>query len=541
MKGFTRGTARRLERLLRGDFQFVHDYQPAPDTLAAVCRVFARHVAPVDQHVRKGVGTAVPLPAETSWAVAEALEDLLNISLGTAYFGTPVAHPFVAAPAKATRDGPPGDPARLVKLRLAEGWATVVPKTGIGNAADGHCSALASRGDAYHPAFVRVDPIHFLSGERGSSKTVAEYLEFLEECQAAVRAAKTPVVASLLCGLPVAETRAEWDYSLDQLLRVADHVEVDFSPTTTPRPGDHDHDRGQDQGQDLPGLLDHYQRLVRRVETVLEVALPHARRHQARVLALKLPAQYRPILAPVVRRVRERERDLTIHGRVSLVCFNRAMGVLPDPTSFTPRPSAYGGDAAFLPNLACLHAHAAFLGNPPRVDVSYTGGITTGLRAAAVLATGSVTTIQVATALIFEGGALALFRLLGGYALYLAYLADRLAADHHVDVASTRALADSWRALLPPAGTTAGTTAVPGGRRQVAVVDPGRCQGRCQTTALVGGDLACPASRVCPSLAIRKQGAGAPVAIVAEACIGCGNCVEFCSRRALQLEPVSSR
>jgi dihydroorotate dehydrogenase/NAD-dependent dihydropyrimidine dehydrogenase PreA subunit len=511
-------------KILRNDMAKIHNFLVSKEEILTLCQIFWDHFESIRNNYLKNDLKRQSM--ETfSWKLAEEINDKLNISLQSRYFGTKIAHPFIAAPAKHTREGTEIDYSRLIRLRIIEGWAAIVPKTVIGSDIEGKCSLSSNLGDAYFPPFTMIDKNNFQSAERGSHFSLDEYLPIFKENVELGKSAQVPIIGSILAGFPVQSYEEEWTHTLKKISECTKFVELDYSPTITK----------SSDSENLKDYTDTVENNIDRILNVLKLGLKHNKQNKFIAISPKITPELHPHLNFLINQIMEKK--LSIDGSISLILFNRKMGILSDPNNFLPINSAFGGEGLYLSNLASIYNFYASKNKyKSKCRLSYTGGITDGIKAANIIASGNVDNIQVASSLMFHGGSQSLFRLLGGLSIYLLHLNRFFEKNNNIDVNSIQNLAglfhnteiqkDKERFLNPTISKN----------KFKAVLKEEICKGSCKATNFLFENQICPAGQVCPTYAIKRPKMGNSMGINSNLCIGCGNCVEFCQLKAISLK-----
>ena len=156
--------------------------------------------------------------------------------------------------------------------------------------------------------------------------------------------------------------------------------------------------------------------------------------------------------------------------------------------------------------------------------MSYSGGITNGIKAFIVLGMTNATSIQIATALMRQGGFSSLTRILGGFSLVWSWFAKKVDKEFGLDVYTLEKLNLVFHTPEISEATAKFLLRPP--KEYYAFVDGEVCNANCPVNPkFMNG---CPASNVCPTGAFFKENHGRNMSILNERCIGCGNCGESC-------------
>ncbi|MHA1697319.1 MAG: indolepyruvate ferredoxin oxidoreductase subunit alpha [Promethearchaeota archaeon] len=460
------------------------------------------------------------LIARHAWSLAEKIEDALNISLQGNYFGKKLPHPFIVAPGKHTRPGKKNH-LQSLKWRAAEGWSGAVAKTVVGETRDGNCPMLDSRGDVYWPVILNADFFQFISGERGSKLSLNDYISnFLKPALDLADQCEFLIIPSLICSFPVKEHLPEWEHSLQMLFKVAKStIESDISPTVA-MPLSSCHSKNE--------IISTVTEIQENIKTILELETKKFPNYK---IIQKISGQYRDLFPYIVESLKEMiDQDRTLN----FTLFNRQLGTLCLPWLPLKIKSAIGVDALFYPNIHVLDELYSSIDNRKKVIISYSGGITDGMRALIVIGVGGARSIQVATALMRNGSAGALYRILGGFSLLFHWFADYLEGEMGIDVSSLDKLAFIFHD--PKVQELMSTKLLKNHVSHVACIDPNQCTGKCRVKPPLDNETECPASACCPVRAIKFNKITAKMEVDPRQCIGCGNCGETCILSAVEFK-----
>ncbi|MHA1681345.1 MAG: indolepyruvate ferredoxin oxidoreductase subunit alpha [Promethearchaeota archaeon] len=501
---------------LRKQFGPYKEINIKSESLDVVESIFERYYKRMDAK-RRSKGQEL-MEESYAWDLAGEIENALGISLESTYFDRKLAHPFMVAPGKHTRPGN-GNILRPVMLRIAEGWAGVVLKTVAGNEPDGSCSAIKHKGDLYWPVLKTCDKDQFISGERGARYDLGFYKEFFLEPSVKMGITSgIPVVPSLICGVPVLQHEQEWIHSLKMLASLPSGIEVDLSPTIS---------SSVLECRTKEAILGTFNS----VEDDLKSLIGFGRKiFHGRIFSIKVSGQHRDLLPWLVSELESNFPD-DVPFRFTL--FNRQISSLTLPWNLATATTAIGGPAVYYHNLHALKSLFRDDETMKRVEVSYSGGVTNGIQAFQAIASSNSTGIQVATALMKGGSFLALVNILGGFALYLDWIANYMEKNHGVDIRSVKSIASIFRDgtidvaskkfFHPPAAT-----------HLAARVNPRVCDGSCKVPFPLDSNIDCPASASCPAGAfIPKNKEQTHRFVNLDHCIGCGNCSETCLKSAI--------
>lgn len=444
-----------------------------------------------------------------SGILTQKLEDLLNIDLTGDYFGRDLLHPIMVAPGKHSRIGKKDDYCRLIRFRILEGYSGIILKTAIGNDKFKNCSMDNNRGDVYSPSYKLINETMFLSGERGAKLDIDEYCQsFLKDCIELGKKTETLIVPSILCGLPLQERLDEWKYTMDSIYQLSEYTEVDFSPTA-------------------------FQEAEQLKQQVLHVFRWLRQSYPRKIFAIKIPGHFRHHMPIWIESVAKKIENTT----QNYILFNRAISNLIIPWNLASVSTSIGSDAIFYPNMKILqniykNPEGGKKDNIP-IEISYSGGIDTGIKAATAIGFSNAGSVQIATELLRQGGINALHRILGGLALYLHWIGNYLDKSYGLDVYSIKNLKKlfyreeikeiSEKYLQKPS-------------KLVAVVNSAVCEGNCHVRNPAMDTNLCPASIVCPTYAFQYPITKPTQNIDKNLCIGCGNCSENCIRNAIDMK-----
>ncbi|MFX0103679.1 MAG: hypothetical protein ACFFCS_29220, partial [Candidatus Hodarchaeota archaeon] len=251
----------------------------------------------------------------------------------------------------------------------------------------------------------------------------------------------------------------------------------------------------------------------------------------ALTLVQKITGQNRDIFPWIIE---ELKKSIPDDRSFNFTTFNRQFATLALPWVPARIKSAVGGPAVFYHNLHVLDKLMANKENERRIKVSYTGGVDDGIKALWVLGLTNATSIQVATALMRQGGFNALARILGGFSLSFSWLCVKLEKDFGLDVSSIKKLNLLFNREEIEGITEGYLERSP--RPRFAIVDPENCNANCQVSNLITSPVECPASITCPAYAFDLKENRSNQHIVPEICIGCGNCGENCARNAISFK-----
>ncbi|MHA1791290.1 MAG: ATP-binding protein [Promethearchaeota archaeon] len=450
----------------------------------------------------------------TSWDLASEIEKEFNVDLKTSYFGEEIAHPFMVAPGKHTRPGN-DDKIRAIKKRVSEGWSGIVLKTAVGSLGGKDVAVEEHFGDVYWPVYKKISRNQFISGERGADLKLDTYIsDYMIPSLELGSEHSCLIVPSLICKLPINEFRNEWKYSLQQFYEHSRLVEADISPTIS---------------KDLLKCKlkeDVFSTCTSIRDDVINLFKIHEQEFKGKVLIQKMSGQYRMLMSWIIEECKSQFPEKSFN----FVMFNREMGTLIIPWNLNVVNSALGGEILYYRNMHTLHAIFSSLENQERVKIAYSGGIDDGIKAFNVIGMSSASSIEVATSLMRMGGKYSLYYLLGGFALYLDWIADIIEKDLGLDIRNLNKLKLLFQDedLQPYFTKFLGS----GKKRHVADIDVRSCTGSCPVPEPLDSTNSCPASLTCPVGAISLVN-GQHAIINEDECIGCGNCGESCLRQAI--------
>ncbi|MBD3351173.1 MAG: hypothetical protein GF364_06780 [Candidatus Lokiarchaeota archaeon] len=197
-----------------------------------------------------------------------------------------------------------------------------------------------------------------------------------------------------------------------------------------------------------------------------------------------------------------------------------------------------GGEAVFYNN---IHALNSIFTDPKIKDLvtrnilqlSYSGGIDNAFKAFNAIGVSNAGSIQIATSLMRYGGINTLYRVLGGFSLYLNWISNLLEKKYGLDINSVQSLK---MFLLSPDITQINNLHFTKNKYEYkAEISQEFCHNACNTFNLISDREMCPASIVCPTQAffISTQKDNKKY-IDKDLCIGCGNCSEACVLHAIK-------
>ncbi|MBD3185713.1 hypothetical protein GF325_02700 [Candidatus Bathyarchaeota archaeon] len=453
--------------------------------------------------------------AALSWELACRLEDELGIELKASYFGTKLPHPFMVAPGKHTRPGTGSSRLSLIEARMKEGWAGAILKTVVGNDGTGSKASSKNQGDAYWPVLKHAGGMQFISGERGMKLDLEACMsEFIGPCLEIASEYGFPVVPSLICGFPLEKYEKEWLHSMKQLAKISNMVEADISPTASRS----------------PLSCNTRQEVMAAMEALHDDAIALHQLgmniHEIDVLSVKLSGQHRQVFPWIVHDMLEQQEI------IDFTLFNRELGTLVVPGTIAPVKSAVGGEAIYYHGIHALNSLFEEKSCRKRVRVSYCGGITSGYKAWQVFSLSPVTSIQVASYLMMVGSFNALSHVLGGFAVVMHWMAQKLEKECGIDAWSIDKI--SCVAHANSIDRTNCFSWLQGPRLVVAEVDPDACTATCKVPAPSDSNVECPASTTCPARAFLPKAGKSSMEIQGDKCIGCGNCSETCMKDAIR-------
>lgn len=450
-----------------------------------------------------------------SWGLASRLEDELGIELKGSYFGRKLPHPFMVAPGKHTRPGTGSSRLSSIEARMEEGWAGAILKTVVGNDGTGSKASSRNQGDAYWPVLKHAGEMQFISGERGMKLDLETCMtEFIAPCWERASENDFTVAPSLICGFPLEKHEKEWFHSMKQIAKISDVLEADLSPTAS---------RSLLSCNTRQEVMAAMEALHDDVITLHQVGrnIP-----ELDVLSVKLSGQHRQVLPWIV-------HDMLEHQEIiDFTLFNRELGTLFLPGTIAPVKSAIGGEAIYYHGINALNSLFEEESCRKRVRVSYSGGITSGYKAWQVFNLSPVKSIQVASYLMIVGSYNALSHVLGGFAVVMHWMAQKLEKEYGVDAWSVDKLSCLAHSFSTDDAPLFSCLQQP--RQVVARVDPHTCKASCKVPAPSNSDLECPASTTCPARAFLPKAGKSSMEIQENKCIGCGNCSETCMNDAIR-------
>jgi len=450
-----------------------------------------------------------------SWWLRQQIEQVLGIDLSVESFGSRLATPLCVAPATWSQN------ARQVERLFAMGVPCVGLKTVVAESPEGRATiAEQSRGSRRRPDLELWEYPVFVSGERGSSLRLEEYLsQVLAPCARAAVEHSAAVTASLagpsLLGDGDGSAADEWRHTVHRIAQVVTDAElarsnddqtrshliaVDFPPYLAGPPAD-----------SVAELADRHQAICEDMVQIVEVCRAALREaggeHRFRILP-KTSFEMRSVLRVIVRRLAEA-------GTPEFIAIGRDLGAFIDPRTLAMTETGVGGTALLATNLRALWG----LRDLAPWEASYTGGLRTGNDAVAALSVGNISRLEMVSEFFFRGMRAAYARVLGGLAVRLAHL-RRTGGMGEGLPRGPRDLNGRAAARAPePRAATAPAL--------VAVIDPTICVD-CRERSIGQPEGGCRAAETCPGFAFQRridaQGGGYWW-IDPELCMGCGTCV----------------